>query len=70
MRVTQVSSDYVAKNMDNDNLYRVFKCDDSHGNTGKKHYSVRLKPVRNMTIAEYTESIDNPMYGFIMVEEE
>ena len=70
MKVTQVTKDYVLDNMRADNLYRLTLCDDSHGNTGKKHYSARIKPVKNLSIAEFTESIDNPAYGFIIIEEE
>lgn len=70
MKVTQVDKEYVVSNMDSDNLYRLLRCDDSHGNTGKKHYSARIKPVKNLSVGEFTESIDNPSYGFILIEED
>lgn len=70
MKVTQVNKDYVVNNMDKDNLYRLLVCNDTHGNTGKNHYSARIKPVKNLSVAEFTESIDNPDYGFIVIEED
>lgn len=70
MKVTQVNKDYVVSHMDSDNLYRLMICDDTHGNTGRKHYSARIKPVKNLSVAEFTESIDNPEYGFIVIEED
>ena len=69
MKVTQVDKEFVLTNMREDNLYRLTLCDDTHGNTGRKHYSARIKPVKNLSIAEFTESIDNPAYGFIVIEE-
>ena len=69
MKVTQVDKEFVLANMREDNLYRLTLCDDTHGNTGRKHYSARIKPVKNLSIAEFTESIDNPAYGFIVIEE-
>lgn len=69
MKITQVDNkSYLVTHMGDDNLYRVLLCDDSHGNTGKKHYSARIKPVKNLSVAEFTESIDNPSYGFIKIE--
>lgn len=70
MKVTQVNKEYVVSHMESENLYRLLMCDDTHGKTGKKHYSARIKPVRNLSVAEFTESIDNPAYGFIMIEED
>lgn len=70
MKVTQVNKDYIVNNMDKDNLYRLLVCNDTHGNTGKNHYSARIKPVKNLSVAEFTESIDNPDYGFIVIEED
>lgn len=70
MKVTQVDKEYVVSHMDSENLYRLLVCDDSHGKTGKKHYSARIKPVRNLSVAEFTESIDTENYGFILIEED
>ena len=70
MKITQVDRDYVVSHMESESLYRLLMCDDSHGKTGKKHYSARIKPVRNLSVAEFTESIDNPSYGFIVIEED
>lgn len=70
MKITQVTKEYVVLHMDSDNLYRLMVCDDTHGNTGKKHYSARIKPVKNLSVAEFTESVDNPAYGFIIIEED
>ena len=70
MKVTQVDKSYVVSHMSSDNLYRVLVCDDSHGNTGKKHYSARIKPVKNLSVAEFTESVDNPDHAFIIIEED
>lgn len=70
MKITQVDKEFVISHMDSENLYRVMVCDDTHGKTGRKHYSARIKPVKNLSIAEFTESIDNSEYGFIKIEEE
>jgi hypothetical protein len=71
MRITQVDNPaYLKKHMGDYGLYRILLCDDSHGNTGRKHYSARIKPVNNLSVAEFTESIDNPKYGFIKIEED
>ena len=70
MKVTQVAKEYVISHMESDNLYRIMICDDTHGNTGRKHYSARIKPVKNLSVAEFTESVDNPDYGFIVIEKE
>lgn len=70
MKITQVDKEFVISHMDSENLYRVMVCDDTHGNIGRKHYSARIKPVKNLSIAEFTESIDNPEYGFIKIEED
>lgn len=70
MKITQVNKDYLVTHMDEDNLYRVLICDDSHGKTGKTHYSARIMPVKNLSVADFTESVDNPAYGFIKIEED
>lgn len=70
MKITQVNKDYLVTHMDEDNLYRVLICDDSHGKTGKTHYSARIKPVKNLSVADFTESVDNPAYGFIKIVED
>lgn len=71
MKITQVdNTSYLIAHMGDGNLYRIMLCDDTHGNTGRTHYSARIKPVKNLSIAEFTESIDNPKYGFIKIEED
>ena len=70
MKITQVNKDYLVAHMEEDNLYRILLCDDSHGNTGKTHYSARIKPVKNLSVADFTDSIDSPKYGFIKIEED
>jgi hypothetical protein len=70
MKITQVTSEFVKDNMAMDNLYRILVCDDTHGNTGKNHYSARIKPVRNLSVEEFTDSINNPEFGFIRIEED
>lgn len=70
MKITQVDKDYLVAHMEEDNLYRILICDDSHGKTGKTHYSARIKPMKNLSVADFTASIDNPSYGFIKIEED
>lgn len=71
MRVTQVDNiGYLKEHMGDDNLYRLVICDDTHGNTGRKHYSARIKPVKNLSVEEFTESMSNPKFGFIKIEED
>lgn len=70
MKITQVDKEYITTHMNSENLYRVLLCDDSHGNTGRKHYSARIKPFQNLSITELMESIDDPKYGFIKIEED
>lgn len=70
MKITQVDKEYLIAHMEDNNLYRVLLCDDSHGNTGKTHYSARIKPMKNLSVADFTASIDNPSYGFIKIEED
>lgn len=71
MKITQVDNPaYLTAHMGDDDLYRILLCDDSHGNTGRKHYSARIKPVKNLSVAEFTESIDDSKYGFIKIEED
>jgi hypothetical protein len=66
MKITPVSPGYVATHLGDKNLYRVSACDD--GNYGKSHTSVRIKPVRNLTVEDFNASLDNSNYGFIKVE--
>lgn len=70
MKITQVDKNFVIANMENDRLFRVLLCDDTHGNTGKNHYSARIKPVKNLSIADFTATCDDPKYGFILIEED
>lgn len=75
MKITQVSNEFVRENYTNPNLYRLLACDDGHH--GHSHQSVRIKPVRRMTVDEILEATDDfkaihedncPQLGFILVE--
>ena len=76
MKITQVSNQFVRDNYTNPNLYRLLACDDGH--PGHSHTSVRIKPVRRMTVDEILEATDDfaalhtegdcPQLGFILVE--
>jgi len=73
MKIIQVDEDYVRDNLNikglaNDTLYRLCLCDD--GNHGRSHKTLRLKPVKNLSVAELTESLEASNYAFILVEED
>lgn len=67
LKITQVSADWIRDNIGDDRIYRILLCDD--GNYGHSHTVARMKPLKNMTIEEYNNSIAaNGQYGFILVE--
>lgn len=59
MKVVQLTIDEVKNNMNDSDIYRITVCDDTHGNSGKRHFSARLKPLKNMSIEEFNESLEN-----------
>lgn len=65
--VKQVTTDWVRENLGDTRIHRILLCDD--GNYGHTHVVARMKPLKNMTIEEYNESIsDGGQYAFITVE--
>lgn len=70
MKIVQVSTKFVMENLKSDNIYRIMLCDDTKSTASKKHYSARIKPLKNLSVDELNESIDNPEYGFIIIEED
>lgn len=66
MKITPIDSGYVATHLSDTNIYRISACDD--GKNGKKHCSVRIKHLHNLTIEEFENSLDNSDYAFIKVE--
>ena len=57
MKVTQVSNEYVRNNLFEEGLFRVMLCDDTHGNTGKRHFSARIK----QTVPTIVPQIEPPI---------
>jgi hypothetical protein len=68
MKITQVSADYVKAHLGDSNIYSILICDDGKG--GRSHRVARMKPLKNLTMEEFVESVDNQDYGFITVDEE
>ena len=70
MKIIQVSTNFVMENLKSDNIYRIMLCDDTKSTASKKHYSARIKPLKNLSVEELNESLDNAVYGFILIEQE
>lgn len=67
IKITQVTPEYVKEHLDDKNIYRILICDD--GNYGHSHAVARMKPLKNLTLEEFTESLKDGQYGFIVIEE-
>ena len=68
MKINQVSIDYVKEHLHDENIYRILICDD--GKNGKYHKAVRIKPLLNLTLNDFNESIGSETCGFILISEE
>ena len=69
MKITQVTTDFVREHLADTNIYRIIICDD--GNYGKSHKVARMKPLKNMTVEEFTASVaENAQCGFIVIGED
>lgn len=65
MKITQVSYYFVKDHMHDSNIYRLLVCDD--GNYGHHHQTIKIKPVKNLTVDELAKSADNDNAGFVLI---
>lgn len=70
MKITQISLDEVLNNITSPDIYRVCLCDDSNYGQRKKHFSARMRPVKNIPMIELFEHRDDPAYAYVVIDKD
>lgn len=68
MKITQVDAYYAKEHSADSNLFLVYLVDD--GTAKHAHQSVRMRPVKNCSLQDFSAAIKRPDYGFVIVDQE